>query len=164
LFRGRLAGIVSYIPLPVMAGYLAYVGYFCVAAGVAQGTALPIGAPSTWTLLCQNMDALPKAGATIGCAVAIFYAVHMWKSPAALPSVLMIVPLVWYAGVWFVTRVYRQGWDDAVHWLADHDWTTAVPSTSGEQIWEVCAAHVSSGCVTCRLSVRAGLEKRSSCY
>jgi MFS superfamily sulfate permease-like transporter len=29
----RLASLVQYVPLPVIGGYLAFVGYFCLAAG-----------------------------------------------------------------------------------------------------------------------------------
>ena len=29
----RLAGLVQYVPLPVVGGYLCFVGYFCLAAG-----------------------------------------------------------------------------------------------------------------------------------
>jgi MFS superfamily sulfate permease-like transporter len=135
--RGRLASVVSYIPLPVIAGYLAYVGYFCFAAGVAQGTALAIGAPDTWMLLWQHPETLPKVGATALVAVIIFFAVHRWKSPAALPTVLIVFPVLWYLGMWLVVSLKGLVWEDAVHWLADHQWTAAVPKTSGEPIWEV---------------------------
>jgi SulP family sulfate permease len=137
-YRGRLAGIVSYIPLPVIAGYLAYVGYFCFAAGVAQATALAIGAPDTWGLLWQHPESLPKFGATALVAVVIFWAVHRWKSPAALPTVLTVFPVLWYMGMWAVVVYKGLLWDNAVHWLADHEWTAAVPQSSGEPIWEVC--------------------------
>jgi SulP family sulfate permease len=33
--RFKLATLVQYVPLPVVGGYLGYVGYFCLAAGVA---------------------------------------------------------------------------------------------------------------------------------
>ena len=36
----KLASLVQYVPLPVVGGYLGYVGYFCLASGVslASGT------------------------------------------------------------------------------------------------------------------------------
>ena len=137
LCRRRLASYVSYIPLPVVAGYLAYVGYFCFAAGMAQGTALAIGSPATWLLLVQHPEALPKAAATLACACVIFWAVHFWKSAAALPAVLTIVPVLWYTAMWVVTAVAGVPWSAAVQWLADHDWTAAVPDSAGQSVAEV---------------------------
>lgn len=144
--RFRLAGFVSYIPLPVVAGYLAYVGYFCLAAGVGQGTALPIGAPDTWPLLWQHAAALPKAAATFGCAGAIFWAVHMWRSPAALPAVLMAIPVLWYAALGATVWLRGLRWADAVQWLADHEWTAAVPESGGQPIWEVRFSILADDC------------------
>jgi MFS superfamily sulfate permease-like transporter len=31
----KLAGLVQYVPLPVVGGYLSYVGYFCFVSGVS---------------------------------------------------------------------------------------------------------------------------------
>ncbi len=31
----KLASLVQYVPLPVVGGYLGYVGYFCLASGVS---------------------------------------------------------------------------------------------------------------------------------
>ena len=55
LCRRQLASLVAYIPLPVVAGYLAYVGYFCVAAGMSQGTRLEIRGPLTWFELATHL-------------------------------------------------------------------------------------------------------------
>lgn len=35
LGRLRLASIVQYLPMPVIGGYLAFIGYFCGQAGLA---------------------------------------------------------------------------------------------------------------------------------
>lgn len=35
LGRLRLASVVQYLPMPVIGGYLAFIGYFCGQAGLA---------------------------------------------------------------------------------------------------------------------------------
>lgn len=45
LGRLRLASIVQYLPMPVIGGYLAFIGYFCGQAGLAFATGVR-GRPS----------------------------------------------------------------------------------------------------------------------
>lgn len=40
----KLASLVQYVPLPVVAGYLGYVGYFCLAAGLSLACNVQVGA------------------------------------------------------------------------------------------------------------------------
>lgn len=72
LFRLRLASLVSYIPLPVVAGYLGYVGYFCCAAGAAQGTGQDIASLSSWMLLF-HYESILKTLATAAATLFIFF-------------------------------------------------------------------------------------------
>lgn len=39
----KLAQLVQYMPLPVIAGYLGFVGYFCIASGIGLGCSIDIG-------------------------------------------------------------------------------------------------------------------------
>lgn len=39
--RARLAKFVAYLPMPVISGYLAYIGFFCIEAGLSLCTVLP---------------------------------------------------------------------------------------------------------------------------
>ncbi len=50
----KLATYVQYVPLPVVGGYLGYVGYFCLAAGIGQGSGVQIGSFSSWLNLCTQ--------------------------------------------------------------------------------------------------------------
>ena len=47
----KFADAVAYLPLPVVGGYLAFIGYFCVEAGVALCIGHTIMKPSDWTYL-----------------------------------------------------------------------------------------------------------------
>ena len=37
-----MAQMVQYVPLPVVGGYLGFVGYFCMAGGTGLGTGLQV--------------------------------------------------------------------------------------------------------------------------
>jgi sulfate permease, SulP family len=124
-------------PLPVIAGYLAFVGYFCCAAGIAQGTSLEISAPHTLRLLWQHPDSLPKAAATLACALAIFTTLRVWKSAAALPVSLIAIPVLWYIGLAIHVASRHKHWRDVTQALADSEWSAPIPEASGEQFYEV---------------------------
>jgi SulP family sulfate permease len=47
----KLATLVQYVPLPVVGGYLGYVGYFCLAAGIGLGCNTTINSFSSWANL-----------------------------------------------------------------------------------------------------------------
>jgi hypothetical protein len=47
----KLATLVQYVPLPVVGGYLGYVGYFCLAAGIGLGCNTTINTFSSWANL-----------------------------------------------------------------------------------------------------------------
>lgn len=46
--RYKLAQLVQYLPLPVIGGYLSFVGYFCVASGIGLGVSQDIGSIARW--------------------------------------------------------------------------------------------------------------------
>lgn len=52
--RFKLATLVQYVPLPVVGGYLGYVGYFCLAAGIGLGTNTTIDTFSSWSNLAST--------------------------------------------------------------------------------------------------------------
>lgn len=94
--RLRLAGLVQYVPLPVVGGYLSFVGWFCFVAGVGLGAGVELGAPSTWLGLLAA-DALPKLAATLAAACAILLCMRRARSPWALPALLGLIPCIFFA-------------------------------------------------------------------
>lgn len=52
--RFKLATLVQYVPLPVVGGYLGYVGYFCLAAGIGLGCNTTINTFTSWGNLCNH--------------------------------------------------------------------------------------------------------------
>ena len=117
--------------------YLGYVGYFCLAAGVAQGTSLPIHDPSSWLLLVTRTDAYLKEVATLACFGAIMVAIKKVKSQSALPVVLLLIPALWYALLGCICLVRGLGWGELQKSLADSGWVSEVQGGAHEPFWKV---------------------------
>jgi MFS superfamily sulfate permease-like transporter len=136
--RKKLTGIVAYIPQPVVAGYLGYVGYFCLVAGVSQGTGLPIHDPWSWRLLFTHTDAYLKEVATFASSAAIFFAINVSKSQAGLPTVLLIIPVLWYALLGCICTVQGTQWGDLQQWLSETGWVAPMHGGDAhEPFWKV---------------------------
>jgi MFS superfamily sulfate permease-like transporter len=133
----KLTGIVAYIPQPVVAGYLGYVGYFCLVAGVAQGTSLPIHSPWSWTMLLTHAEAYTKALATLSCYCAILFSIKVIKMQVGLPLMLVVIPALWYALLAGICMVEGMGWGDLQEWLGDNGWVTKVEGDAHQPFWEV---------------------------
>ena len=60
--RLRAAAFVQYLPLPAVGGYLAYVGYFCVASGLGLGCGVQLGSLSSWALMWDAQVRFGRSG------------------------------------------------------------------------------------------------------
>jgi hypothetical protein len=102
-----------------------------VAAGLSQSTGLTINAPPTWTqIVTQFGDIWVKLVVTIFAAVLITYALRVWRSPAALPAVMIAIPVVWFAVIGTVCMVSGTSWGAMQHWLFTHHWIAASEDAS----------------------------------
>jgi MFS superfamily sulfate permease-like transporter len=68
--RCRLAQLVQYVPLPVVGGYLGYVGYFCVAGGLGLGCNVQVSC----FFVCCHVDTM---AVILTSVVTRSYATHM---------------------------------------------------------------------------------------
>lgn len=127
---------MSYIPLPVVAGYLGYVGYFCLTAGVAQATSLPIHEPGSWLLLFTNRMAWVKLAVTSGSVAMVFYSINVWRTPIALPATLVAIPLLWYAAHGLLCVVWGLPWSQVSAALVDGGWVMPTPANKSLAFWE----------------------------
>jgi len=96
--RLKLASLVQYLPVPVIGGYLAYIGFFCGRAGIIM-MAGPL--PFMWV-----------PGVVMGCGM--YASLRSFRSPAVLP-VCMITMLVTFFGVLYmmgysIKDARHQGW------------------------------------------------------
>jgi len=91
--RMGLASAVSYLPLPVIGGYLAFIGYFCLQAGVGLCAGRSMSTISDWVYILDAHDAMLVAPGLVGGA-AMTYAAR--RAPAALPVVMVAIPMSFY--------------------------------------------------------------------
>ena len=93
--RFRLASFVSLIPMPVVAGYLAFIGFFCFAAGLGLSCSKDI---STWqdlTQLNEARDWILATPAIISGALMTFVSRKSTKW-WALPVTIVLIPLTFF--------------------------------------------------------------------
>jgi MFS superfamily sulfate permease-like transporter len=102
----KLATLVQYVPLPVVGGYLGYVGYFCLAAGVALACGVEVDTFPSWANLFAKEPAI-KFVPTFAATAALYLTMNYVAHPLALPAVLMAIPLGFHA-VLLATRTTLQ--------------------------------------------------------
>jgi SulP family sulfate permease len=93
----KLARLVQYVPLPVMGGYLCFVGYFVLGSGVSLATGLQVGSSlESWAQLA-NVAALLKLAPALVLVALISLVMARTRSPFALPTLLVAAPAAFYA-------------------------------------------------------------------
>eukprot|EP00039_Didymoeca_costata_P003399 m.67402 g.67402 ORF g.67402 m.67402 type:complete len:1011 (+) comp11886_c0_seq2:196-3228(+) len=93
--RLRLAGMVQYIPMPVIGGYLAYLGLYSLEAGLSTMTGKDVESIAGWReLLHPNNAILSVPGVLCGILLLVFS--RKAKSVFVFPVALLIIPTVFY--------------------------------------------------------------------
>lgn len=95
LGKFRLLDIVSYLPMPVIGGYLAFIGYFCLQAGVALCIGKAMTTLSDWSYLLDPHSlllALPGLLAALVLTIISRKAVN----DAILPLAMIIIPALFF--------------------------------------------------------------------
>ena len=87
---------MQYVPLPVVGGYLGYVGYFCLAAGIGQGAGVEVASLASWANLLAPA-ALARLAPTLAAAAVLVITMARARGPWALPAVLVALPAAFYA-------------------------------------------------------------------
>jgi len=91
----KLADAVSYLPMPVVGGYLAFIGYFCLQAGVGLCISESLMSPRDWAYLLQpHLLLLAIPGLVSGMLMTIVS--RKVESDAALPLLMVLIPAVFY--------------------------------------------------------------------
>ncbi|GAX78337.1 hypothetical protein CEUSTIGMA_g5779.t1 [Chlamydomonas eustigma] len=91
----QLAQLLQYIPLPVIGGYLAYVGYFCFSGGASLAAGVELNEVVQW-LNVLKPDPLIKLTALAGTTFMFMWVMHRFHHPLVLPAALAAVPLVFH--------------------------------------------------------------------
>ena len=95
----RLADAVSYLPMPVVGGYLAFIGYFCCQAGVALCISQPLIDFSDWKYVFEPRNLLLAAPGLIAGLILTVTSRRATNS-AILPAVMVAIPLFFYIGIY----------------------------------------------------------------
>ncbi|TYZ58433.1 hypothetical protein PybrP1_000244 [[Pythium] brassicae (nom. inval.)] len=132
----QIASFVQYLPMPVVGGYLAYIGFYCLEAGLSMMSGKTIKDPADWLQLA-NGDALLLVAPGVAAGLGIFVLLSRCDHVAVLPGCMLAIVAAFY-GVLLVTGVSLEqasaaGWvsppPDAPRSLADmyafYDWRRA---------------------------------------
>ena len=113
--RLRFAVLVQYIPVPVIGGYLAFIGFFCFKAGLVLMTGIQTsGIHFIKDLLLPKMVALWFPGVCFGTGM--YLSLRTFSSPYVLPLYMAFVLIVFYTYL-FVNDMSLQNARD-VHLIA----------------------------------------------
>ncbi|CAM9434688.1 unnamed protein product, partial [Sphacelaria rigidula] len=94
----KLARFVAYLPMPVVGGYLAFIGLFCLEAGLAIASGKDIQGLNTWGQLLNQRD-------IILCVPCVAFGVlwswvgRRYQHFAVLPLTMLAVPIVFFVGL-----------------------------------------------------------------
>eukprot|EP00397_Hematodinium_sp_SG-2012_P008997 GEMP01009069.1.p1 GENE.GEMP01009069.1~~GEMP01009069.1.p1 ORF type:complete len:786 (+),score=112.06 GEMP01009069.1:54-2411(+) len=112
--KAKLTDYVQLIPLPVVGGYLGYIGYFSLAAGLSITTGEYISGPETFVLLL-NRDFLWKL-VVMFMLVIVFFICLERGGTFTMPIALTAIPIVFFV-VTFASGYSVADAQDA-RWLA----------------------------------------------
>jgi hypothetical protein len=93
--------------MPVVGGYLAFIGYFCLEAGVGLAISNTIINVTDWLLLFQPSLFLLAAPALVAGFVLTWVSRNI-KKDAALPLAMVVIPGIFYVII-FVTGIGMDG-------------------------------------------------------
>lgn len=91
----KLASFVQYLPMPVVGGYLAYIGFYCLEAGLSTMSNKTIKEPADWVQLA-DMDAMVRCLPGVLAGIFIFYTLSRYEHVAVLPGCLGVLLIVFY--------------------------------------------------------------------
>lgn len=104
----RLADAVSYLPMPVVGGYLAFIGFFCIQAGIALCISKSIVNLSDWKYLWDpHTFLLAVPGLLAGLVLTLVS--RKATNSGVLPLVMVAIPALFY----FILWVFGATLDDA---------------------------------------------------
>lgn len=111
--RFKLADAVSFLPMPVVGGYLAYIGYFCLLAGTSLCISQPMMDLKDWGLLLDPSNLiLAVPGLLTG--VLLTLTSRFATNSATLPLVMITIPILFYLAFWLwgisLQEARESGW------------------------------------------------------
>ncbi|ETM98291.1 hypothetical protein PPTG_19673, partial [Phytophthora nicotianae INRA-310] len=116
--RFKLAALTSYLPMPVIGGYLAFIGVFCLYAGLALSTGLVINDFSSMIdMFHDTHNILLCVPGFLGGAILLVVSQN-FKNPFALSTAIMVMPVFFFLvlaiGSISLDEARQDGWVDPV--------------------------------------------------
>ncbi|KAG2777948.1 hypothetical protein Pcac1_g11584 [Phytophthora cactorum] len=116
--RFKLAALASYLPMPVIGGYLAFIGVFCLYAGLALSTGLVINDFSSMLdMLHDAHNILLCVPGFLGGATLLLISQN-FKNPFALSTAIMVMPVIFFLvlaiGSISLDEARQDGWVDPI--------------------------------------------------
>eukprot|EP00053_Salpingoeca_punica_P006959 m.64598 g.64598 ORF g.64598 m.64598 type:complete len:858 (-) comp13933_c1_seq1:66-2639(-) len=91
----RLASLVQYLPMPVIGGYLAFIGLYCLEAGFSLMSGKTVENVPQWSrLLNYQSVVLILPGVLLG--ILLTYVVRRFRHFLVLPGFLVAIPVIFY--------------------------------------------------------------------
>ena len=125
--RYKLAEMVQYLPLPVIGGYLGFVGYFCIASGMSLACSVTIDSIPSWANLFAK-DAMLKFVPAVLSTAAMILTMEHFDHPLALSGVLTAIVLAFHLG----RLILGVSLDQAM----DADWVLR-PAEGRQEFWKL---------------------------
>lgn len=114
----KLASVVQYLPMPVIGGYLAFIGFFCGEAGLSMMAGVQVTSISQWYLFLDR-DAFILLLPGLICGLGMSYSLHKFPSPLTFPVCLISILSVFYLAM-FLSGSSLQDMRDA-GWISPLD-------------------------------------------
>ena len=86
----KLASMVQYLPMPVIGGYLAFIGFYCGEAGLTMMS----GVSQIWDIFNIHACMLLAPGLIMG--IAMYVLLRQFRSPFVLPATLAFIFVAFY--------------------------------------------------------------------
>jgi SulP family sulfate permease len=91
----KLASLVQYLPMPVVGGYLAYIGLFCLEAGFSLMTGVQVNNVLDWKhLFHKDPMLLILPGIVLGFA--LIFITNRFRHFLVFPCLLLSIPIMYY--------------------------------------------------------------------
>ncbi|CAM9163725.1 unnamed protein product, partial [Ectocarpus sp. 6 AP-2014] len=95
----KLASVVQYLPMPVIGGYLAYIGWFCGEAGLAFASGLEINSIGDFGVLASR-EALLLVLPAVLAGLVMYLSLRRFPSPTTLPLLMAAFLGTFFAFLW----------------------------------------------------------------
>jgi sulfate permease, SulP family len=114
----KLADAVAYLPMPVVGGYLAFIGYFCFMAGVGLCISQTMMDLGDWAHLSDPKNML-LAFPGLVAAGALTYASRHEHSSILLPVCMVTLPAIFYVVIYCIPGAGGLNKARAGGWVAE---------------------------------------------